>query len=81
MARRVARIRAVASFLHRAPSAEVADRCAGDVADQLFVELGALGLGEAEQDEAVGAFFHEVGEMLSDMQAAEPSSAEIVSLR
>lgn len=50
LARRLARKRTQAA----------ADRECARVADAMFARLAALGLSEHEQDEAVGAFFHEV---------------------
>jgi hypothetical protein len=53
-------IEALARRLSRKRSQAAADRECSMVADAMFARLAALGLSEAEQDEAVGAFFHEV---------------------
>jgi hypothetical protein len=50
----------LARRLARKRSQQAADRECAAVADAMFARLAALGLSEAEQDEAVGAFFHEV---------------------
>lgn len=50
----------LARRLSRKRSQAAADRECGMVADAMFARLAAFGLNEAEQDEAVGAFFHEV---------------------
>jgi hypothetical protein len=46
--------------LRASAARQAADRECAAVADAMFARLAALGLSEAEQDEAVGAFFHEV---------------------
>lgn len=81
MDRRRGRIESVADALHRASSDRVADRYAGVVADTLFAELELCGLPEEAQDEAVGAFFHEVEQVLAARRECEPWVAEIISLR
>lgn len=81
MERRQGRIETVANALLRASSDRVADRYAGVVAGSMFAELESLGLPELAQDEAVGAFFHEVEQTLASRREAEPWMAEIISLR
>ena len=63
--RQVRRIQAAASLLARLDNSDIADFCRHRIADDLFRELSDLGIAEAEQDEAVGAFFAAVeAEML-----------------
>ncbi|MFN6942347.1 MAG: DUF6074 family protein [Parvibaculum sp.] len=81
MERRQGRIEAVATALQRASNDRVADRYAGRVAQTMFAELELLGLPELAQDEAVGAFFHEVDQAIAARRDAEPWMAEIISLR
>ena len=57
LARQVKRIDAVASLVARLTDVDIADFCRHRIADDLFRELSDLGVPEAEQDEAVGAFF------------------------
>ncbi|MHB2263706.1 DUF6074 family protein [Aliihoeflea sp. PC F10.4] len=81
MERRQGRIENVADALLKASSDRVADRYAGVVAGSMFAELELLGLPELAQDEAVGAFFNEVEQVLASRREEEPWMAEIISLR
>jgi len=81
MERRQGRIENVADALLRASSDRVADRYSGVVAGSMFAELELLGLPELAQDEAVGAFFNEVEQVLASRREEEPWMAEIISLR
>lgn len=65
LTRQVSRIRATAALLLAAPDIETSDICRHAVSEEIFGELEAMGMGEYEQDEAVGAFFTAVeNEML-----------------
>jgi hypothetical protein len=68
--RQASRVREVAGRLMRKRSQKAADAECSRVADEMFARLAALGLGEAEQDEAVGAFFHEVDCEMDRLSAA-----------
>ena len=59
-ARQSREIEDLARRLVRKRSQDAADRECARVSDAMFARLAALGLSECEQDEAVGAFFHEV---------------------
>jgi hypothetical protein len=58
--RQAARVGDTARRLIRKRSASSADRECSRIADEMFARLDRLGLCEAEQEEAVGAFFHVV---------------------
>lgn len=59
-ARQSREIEDLARRLVRKRSQAAADRECARVSDAMFARLATLGLSECEQDEAVGAFFHEV---------------------
>ena len=58
--RRVGSVRQVAMNLAVLTGTEEADDYRYEVADRFFAELSAMGVAEVEQDELVGAFFHQV---------------------
>jgi hypothetical protein len=58
--RRTALVRRVAMNLAVLAETEEADDYRYEVAEQLFTELSGMGVLEIEQDELVGAFFHQV---------------------
>jgi len=58
--RRAETVRRVAMNLAVLSGSEEADDYRYEVADRFFAELSALGVEEFEQDELVGAFFHQV---------------------
>jgi hypothetical protein len=58
--RRVDEVRRVAMNLAVVAGTEDADDYRFEVANRLFAELAALGVAELDQDELVGAFFHQV---------------------
>jgi hypothetical protein len=58
--RRVDEVRRVAMNLAVVAGTEEADDYRFEVADRLFSELAAIGVPELDQDELVGAFFHQV---------------------
>lgn len=61
-ARRADMIREVCAKLLSKRTVAAADRYRYAVASTLFAQFEALGIAEAEQDEAVGAFFNTVEE-------------------
>ena len=58
--RRADAVRRVAMNLAVLAGTEEADDYRYQVADQFFAELSGMGVAEVEQDELVGAFFHQV---------------------
>ncbi|MDN2580844.1 DUF6074 family protein [Aquibium sp. ELW1220] len=58
--RRADAVRRVAMNLAVIAGTEEADDYRYEVADRFFAELTAMGVAEFEQDELVGAFFHQV---------------------
>jgi len=58
--RRAALVRRVAMNLAVLAETEEADDYRYEVADQFFAELSGMGVVEVDQDELVGAFFHQV---------------------
>ena len=58
--RRADVVRSVAMKLAPIAGTEAADDYRYEMADRLFAELSAMGVAETEQDELVGAFFHQV---------------------
>lgn len=67
MERRVGEIRRAAAGLLKTRSAASASRFRNKIAEQKFAELAALGLSEAEQDEAVGAFLSDVEREMAEL--------------
>ncbi len=58
--RRTADVRRAATTLAVIAETDEADEFRHTLAQQFFTELAAIGLSEHEQDELVGAFFHQV---------------------
>ncbi len=65
----------LARRLLRKRSVAAADKECSRVADAMFARLARLGLGEMEQDEAVGAFFHAVEQELAMLREARAGCA------